>query len=130
MIEIIFDNGGGATLQDRDNRYIHNYQDMDQLAVDVIDLRDGGSTADWDGNEYDDYVETQKQAAIDCGDDPDDLPDDTGFIDPSYDDIRNGGYRVYNLDELLSEANDADLDDVSWNNIRKTLIAIKQEGTK
>lgn len=123
-IEIIFDNGGGATLQDRDNYYMHSYDNMDQLAEDIICLRDGGKTIDWDGNEFDEYMEVQKQAAEECGDDPDEIEDDDIFIDPSYDDIRNGGYVVFDLDELLDYAQATDVDDIGWGNIRDTVQAI------
>jgi len=119
-IEIIFDNGGGATLQDRDNNYMHYYQNMDQLANDVIDLKDGGTTLDWDGNEFEEYLQIQKDNA----EDPDEIEEDDIFIDPSYDDIRNGGYRVFTIEDLLDYAKNIDIDDISWGNIRDTVQAL------
>ena len=46
---VIFDNGGGTTLQTA--KFCHNYDTGAQAAVDVKVLLDGGNTSDWDGNE-------------------------------------------------------------------------------
>lgn len=48
---VIFDNGGGATLQVSPCGYAHHYDDMEQLAMDVIALADGDDADDWDGHE-------------------------------------------------------------------------------
>jgi len=124
-IDIIFNNGGGVTLQDRDNYYMHYYDNMEQLAEDIINLRDGGTTSDWDGNEFGEYKDLQVQVAEECGDDPDEIEDDDIFIDPRYDEIRNGGYVIFDLDELLDYAQATDVDDIGWGNIRDTVQAIR-----
>ena len=106
--DIIFDNGGGATLQI--DGYIHKYVDMDQLVDDLTAILedDGDPIADgWDGNEIEDYDE----------------------IDVSWEDERNGGYRSYSLGLLLNivKAGEADARDSfdmpgdGWHNVVKTL---------
>ena len=48
--DLIFDNGGGITLQTSD--YCHNYSNPGQAARDVIGLLAcGGDTVGWDSNE-------------------------------------------------------------------------------
>ena len=48
--DVIFDNGGGTTLQT--HRYCHHYSSPEQAAKDVLLLlRGDGNTADWDGDE-------------------------------------------------------------------------------
>jgi len=54
MFEIIFDNGGGTTLQ-TDSGYRHHYGEASQAAEDVKILLAGGDTGNWDGNEADDW---------------------------------------------------------------------------
>jgi hypothetical protein len=46
---VIFDNGGGTTLQTA--KFCHCYDSPTQAARDVKTLLDGGDTSDWDGNE-------------------------------------------------------------------------------
>ena len=53
--EIIFDNGGGATLQTPE--FCHHYSDMNHLARDVKALIDGDDSADWDGDEPDHFID-------------------------------------------------------------------------
>ena len=60
--QIHFDNGGGATLQVRDDQFVHHYDDMQQLATDVGALLKGDIFKLWDGHEpefylSDDYVQ-------------------------------------------------------------------------
>lgn len=76
-IRAIFDNGGGLTLQLGDNfghYYPHN---MRQAAEDYKTYLRDGNTDGWEGDE--DYSR--------------------GF-DPEYDQICNGGCKVYNDDEI------------------------------
>jgi hypothetical protein len=126
-IEIIFDNGGGITIQNTDDPYyIHYYDDATQAAQDIIDLNNGGDTAEWDGNEYEDYMSTQRQAAEEYGDDPDDVPDDAALIDPSYDDIHNGGYRVFTLGKIMDAVDDPGGDDhISWGNVLEVVQRVR-----
>ena len=49
--DVIFDNGGGTTLQVGKRGFVHHYDDPTQAAQDVKILLDGGNTTDWDGNE-------------------------------------------------------------------------------
>jgi hypothetical protein len=67
--DVIFDNGGGTTLQ-TDDGFAHYYDDAAQAANDVKVLLDGGDTSDWDGNEEEDGCR----------------------MEYDYDDERNGGY--------------------------------------
>ncbi len=50
-VEILFDNGGGITLQTEG--YAHYYDDPAQAAHDYKVIADGGDTSDWDGNDGD-----------------------------------------------------------------------------
>ena len=87
---IIFDNGGGITLQIGD--WAHWYQNPRYAADDFRTYILTGNTDGWDGYE---------KEAFD--------------LDPSDDEIRNGGYRVYNdIGSLL-----ADSEETSWGNIQE-----------
>jgi len=50
FFSVIFDNGGGITIQ-TDDGFCHHYDYPAQAAQDVQILLDGGSTAGWDGND-------------------------------------------------------------------------------
>lgn len=81
-ISIICDNGGGITLQVVHGkvRFQHNYNDAMQCATDIKEavaefpnLR----LADWEGNEASE-----------------------GWLEPTDDEIRNGGYRVLSPEDF------------------------------
>ena len=86
--DIDCDNGGGITLQKLSGKkYLHTYNDPAQLAEDIVALMSGDNPADeWDGNEIIEYEP----------------------VDPTYDDVRNGGYRVYTVASIIAIAKDAD----------------------
>lgn len=67
---VIFDNGGGVTLQLPG--FSHWYNHGEQAAYDYLEYLRNGDTSDWDGNEPD---------AMEC--------------DPTIDQIVNGGYRIW-----------------------------------
>jgi len=48
---VIFDNGGGTTLQVGKRGFVHHYDDAAQAAKDVRVLMDTDDTNDWEGNE-------------------------------------------------------------------------------
>lgn len=50
-VEILFDNGGGCTLQTA--TYAHMYDDIEQAAYDYMAIAEGNETTYWDGNESD-----------------------------------------------------------------------------
>jgi len=98
---VIFDNGGGITLQL--GEWGHWYQDPAQAACDYITYQQDGHADGWDGHEPD---------ALD--------------LDPDYDDIRNGGYRVYDETEIadaLKEYQDGTLD-TGWGNLQDFIAAL------
>lgn len=84
---IILDNGGGITLQVKQGRYRyqHYYDQPKQAARDLIMALAGSQVRDWDGNEA-----------------------DQGWLEPSQDQISNGGYHIYTPLQLL----DTPADDV------------------
>lgn len=82
---VIFDNGGGVIVQLPG--FAHYYDDGESAAVDVIDYIKDNDTSDWDGNE-----------------------EETAQIDPSCDDMRNGGYMTWAIGD------DIDEDDREWGN--------------
>ena len=88
-VNVIFDNGGGVTLQLGD--WAHYYQDMAQAATDLKAYKATGNTDGWDGHE-----------------------DESAELEPTYDQIRNGGYRVYHSIADIKAA----AEDTSWCNIR------------
>ena len=94
---IIFDNGGGITLQLGD--YGHYYDNPKQAARDYNDYLVSGSTNDWEGHE---------EEALE--------------LDPTYDEISNGGYRVYNSEEIAAEVDDEDSS--GWGNIDEFCVTI------
>lgn len=99
---VIFDNGGGITLQ-LGGTFGHWYQDAVQAACDYITYMQDGHTDGWDGHE------------------PDSLD-----LDPGYDDIRNGGYRVYDtsdVDNALAKYRANELD-TGWGNIEDFVAAL------
>ena len=51
QFDVIFDNGGGTTLQIGKRGYVHHYDTAEQAARDVKVLLDGGNANDWEGNE-------------------------------------------------------------------------------
>ncbi|OPX46427.1 hypothetical protein CLHUN_02430 [Ruminiclostridium hungatei] len=73
----IFDNGGGLTLQLGDN-YGHYYpHNMQQAAEDYAQYLADQDTSWWEGNE-----------------------DDARELEPELEQIRNGGYKVYNASDI------------------------------
>ncbi len=100
-ITIIADNGGGLTLQlvdDYDQRYQHHYMSPTQCAGDIKIVQEDGSFEGYDGNEAED------EDGNDC------------WLYPTYDQIRNGGYRILSADQLDVES--------SWRNIRELARAL------
>ena len=98
---VIFDNAGGITLQL--GGWAHWYQEPAQAACDYITYRQDGHTDGWEGHEPD---------ALD--------------LDPDYDDIRNGGYRVCDEAEIfnaLKEYRDGALD-TGWGNLQDFIAAL------
>lgn len=59
---IQFDNAGGITLQT--SEFAHAYDDPAQAAEDYKHLADGGSTADWDGNDEDAKIQPHPECPI------------------------------------------------------------------
>lgn len=109
-ITAICDNGGGITLQviDGDARYQHTYQDAKQCATDIKVAVEGGDITEWDGNEAEGY--------------------EAFWLDPSGEDIRNGGYRLLDIYDL---ARPYDADANYWGaNVRELMQAIASANIK
>jgi hypothetical protein len=94
---LIFDNGGGVTLQLPG--FAHHYDDAKQCAEDIASWIDGEDTSGWDGNEED------------------------AVFDPTYEQERNGGYRVMSLAYFTSLSID-DMQGQSWSNIKQLYVAL------
>ena len=96
--EIVFDNGGGATLQTHDGKIAINYSDMRKLAEDAKEI-DNGETADfWEGNNPDHFI-----------------------TDEEYDKhAPNGGYFALQLDPEYRH-NWPDPEQIGWNNVAEFL---------
>jgi len=95
---LIFDNGGGLTLQ-LNNSYAHWYQNMAQAAEDLKVFLKDGNTEGWDGHE-----------------------EESMELNPDYDQIQNGGYRVYSLKDIASMTEEEYVDS-GWGNVRDFCIA-------
>ena len=100
--EIVFGNGGGASLQSHDGSVaiFYNDCDMSRLAHDVHELDKGSEPSTWDGNEPEHFVsdeEYNKHAP-------------------------NGGYYALQLD-LDYRSNWPDAEETSWNNVANFLRA-------
>ena len=87
---LIFDNSGGVTLQLPN--FAHYYDYMDQAAEDIANYVKDETTDGWDGHE-----------------------EEAEELDPTYDEIRNGGYRVYTISEIIEECKKED--GTGWYNI-------------
>ena len=96
--EIIFDNGGGATLQVNGTEYVHNYDDMAQLSADVKALADGADVADWDGNDQEVFISD----------------------DVYWQHAPNGGYKAIDQDDWQDDHTDS-----SWRNIAEFSAAVR-----
>ena len=55
--EVVFDNGGGATLQDHSGEYVFVYDNMDKLAHDVFQLLCEDDPSLWDSNTPECYID-------------------------------------------------------------------------
>lgn len=87
---VILDNGGGIVLQLGD--WAHSYEDAAQCATDIREWLDSGTTDGWEGHE------------------PECLE-----IEPTPDEIRNGGCRVIRLDrDTDTAASLADEIEAAW----------------
>jgi hypothetical protein len=110
MIEVIFDNGGGINVQT--DTYTHNYDDAAQAATDVKAILDGESTSGWDGNDREMWIDTSSAEA-----------DDNFWAQ-----VRNGGYRHYDLDDVKAEIAKAEATDTGWRNIDDFFSALRSQG--
>jgi hypothetical protein len=99
--KIIFDNGGGIIVQLPDYaRFYGGYTGaVEQAAEDVIAYIKDGNTDGWEGNEE----ELAEEISIE--------------------DIKNGGYRVYELSELIQVARQGNIDS-SWDNYNRFMAEL------
>lgn len=102
-LTVIFDNGGGITLQL--GEWAHHYGGYDgyveQAAQDYINYLNEGDTDGWEGHE-----------------------DDASDLVPTYDDMRNGGYRVFRGEDIAELV--ASEDYYGWQNIEDFVNAVRQ----
>lgn len=105
FFSVIFDNGGGITLQ-TDDGFAHYYNDADQAATDVSELLNSADTSGWDGNEI----------------------EEIGTAEYDYDTERNGGYRWFDRNDVASAIKAGKLD-TSWRNVRDFFSALGVDTT-
>ena len=96
---LIFDNGGGLILQLPN--FAHYYDYMDQAAEDIANYIKDETTDGWEGHE-----------------------EEAAELDPTYDEIRNGGYRVYTISEIIEESKKGD--STGWANIDMFCVALSK----
>jgi hypothetical protein len=99
--EIVFDNGGGATLQTHDGRIAINYSDMEQLASDASFILNGEEADGWDGIEPEHFISDEQYEQH----------------------ASNGGYLAIQLDPRYRH-NWPDADETGWNNLATFLRAL------
>ena len=102
-VRAIFDNAGGVTLQLGDwAHYYCGYDGYIEVAAKDYKLYvEAGNTDGWDGHQ-----------------------DEAAELDPSYDDIRNGCYRVMDSGDIQTAIDDPDFE-TGWINIRDFINALK-----
>lgn len=91
---IVFDNGGGITLQLPG--FCHHYDNAEQCAEDIkswLEVASEDEVEDWEGNEED------------------------AVFEPTYDQIRNGGYRVWMVEDFVGASIER-ITNESWGNIQ------------
>jgi len=97
--ELVFDNGGSLTLQSR--RYVHAYDSMAQAARDVLAILAGVDASDWEGH------------------------DPAARRDWTPEDIRNGGYRVYDADDVREiKAGKREPGNAGWYNCSQFFLSL------
>ncbi len=101
--DVIFDNGGGTTLQVGKRGYVHAYDDPAQAAQDVKVLLDTGTTADWEGNQ----PECRMNYDLDME--------------------RNGGYRWHDQDRVKSIIKSGKLSTIWGRNMQAFYAALGVE---
>lgn len=65
--EVVFDNGGGTTLQVGERGYVHHYDTPEQAAQDVKVLIATGTTDGWEGNEPESRIEYDLETELNGG---------------------------------------------------------------
>jgi hypothetical protein len=100
---IILDNGGGVTLQM--GEFAHYYDDMGVAANDIGVWMHEGNTDDWEGNDI-----------------------EAGTLEPTDDEIRNGGYRIIRMDRRVdtrsSLIGEIDKAGAEWGNAGRLALAL------
>ena len=109
-ITIICDNGGGITLQlaneQTGRRYQHYYDGYDNFDQFAQDLAVAETFATWDGNEAQDEDGTDQ------------------WLVPTDNQLRNGGYKVFDYEDILALARKKDREDISWQNVYALVMAV------
>ena len=108
---IIFDNAGGTTAQFRDGtEFAHYYAEASQVAEDVLAFLADDTVADFEGHE-----------------------DDAAELRPTFDEVRNGGYRTFHAggEEILEEARELVTlaEQSGWGNAVEFAARMRQDET-
>lgn len=103
--KIIFDNAGGVTLILNNGEFAHSYSDATKAAQDYcIYMRDGDVDC-WEGHEP-----------------------ELAEYEPSFEDIRNGGCKVYEPSDVEEAIHTGE--DFGWNNIREFVDSVEKNTGK
>lgn len=100
--KVIFDNGGGVTLQ-LGTDYAHYYASPTQAAEDYALFHKNGNTDGWEGNEKESKFE------------------------PTIDKMSNGGYKVCDEDDINKLFNEYETEgelQTGWINVREFVAAL------
>lgn len=96
-VRVIFDNGGGITLQL--GGWSCWYNEPKNAARDYYQYLQDRNTDGWEGHD-----------------------EDSAALDPAIDEINNGGYRIYNSEEISDEVKNDE--STGWDNIDEFYLAI------
>ena len=94
-MDIIFDNGGGVTLQTQD--YVHYYDDIIQAARDFKTFLEDGNTDGWEGHEEDMRIYSES--------------------------VEEGGYRLYEDHQAKEQIEIGEIES-SWHNETRFFVAL------
>lgn len=100
--EIVFDNGGGAVLQNHEGTVAIRYNDMAHLAHDVKQLDNGDDATAWDGIDLSEFISDEEYEKH----------------------MSSGGLQALQLDPEYRDGW-ISADDASWNNVADFLRAFE-----
>ena len=101
-VKVIFDNGGGITLQL--GNYGHYYDDAENAVNDYIEFLKNQDTSDWEGND---------QEALE--------------LNSNWEDVQNGGYTIMDFEDIKNAIKDEDIENYWGHNVEEFINKLKMK---